>query len=241
MPWEKWTQLFMKSLTTMEGVEATCSTWPISKMIPVPVVCYYTFLVIRTFLLTINTTLVGNICHLFFSMGLFCLGSNLCLVFRGEDGMLSCIEVWCRGGPPCKKLFVYYPFNYLLNCMFILFLATYEVILGFIFTCCLCISIWNVSLFWGVQILMQPEKHSVNTYIWWISGAKYFVGLALMWQSFLLILLASLLLLVAHYGTIEIFLELYDKTWPTWTCSKCNSFHVVKIVGFLFPFRDIGV
>lgn len=42
----------------MEGVEATCSTWPISKMIPVPVVCYYTFLVIRTFLLTINTLLV---------------------------------------------------------------------------------------------------------------------------------------------------------------------------------------
>lgn len=36
-------------------------------------------------------------------MGLFCLGPHLCLIFGGEVGMLSCVEVWRWDGSPCKE------------------------------------------------------------------------------------------------------------------------------------------
>lgn len=36
-------------------------------------------------------------------MGLFCLGPHLCLIFGGEAGMLSCVEVWRWDGSPCKE------------------------------------------------------------------------------------------------------------------------------------------
>ena len=37
------------------------------------------------------------------SMGLFCLGPYLCLIFGGETGVLSRIEVWRWDRSPCKK------------------------------------------------------------------------------------------------------------------------------------------
>lgn len=95
--WEKWTPHFMKNSLIMEEAEAICLTCLISKMIPVQMVAFfYSFqCVCSGDLSNGKLSFYLFLCDLLLSMGLFCLGPNLCLILGGEAGMFSCFEVWC--------------------------------------------------------------------------------------------------------------------------------------------------
>lgn len=100
--WGKLIQRFMRNLLIMAGVEAICWTWLISKMILVPTVYNFTFTV--WYMITWNShRQVHNISRdMLHSMGLFCMGSDICLIFGGKTGMLSSSEIWRRSRSPCK-------------------------------------------------------------------------------------------------------------------------------------------
>lgn len=104
MLWGKWIPHFTKNSLIMEEVEVICSTWLILKMTPVQMVL--AFILIIDHILSLTIILIdfafASVVFLL-SMGLFCMGSHLCIIFGGTVGMFSCVEVWHWGRSSCKK------------------------------------------------------------------------------------------------------------------------------------------